>query len=282
MSVKRLILDTGQVDQDRIIGTGSIVLNNRATLDSNIIAGTGYDSSLGYNSNITFYDGSSIIYDYAAAGLNGLQAIAQSLPKVVVIASANLNGLNASVQSTPQVIVTASANLNGLSALGQSQNKVLAIGSINLGSIDSQSEAIVTHLVSALSNFESAISQAFATINHLSLANAELKTLQATATSSVKQLPIAQATLGSLTTIAQAIVTPVTPPTPEPGGHGGIPNYRKKKPQFIEYVEEPIVPKPITQIFASSANRLSGFSAKAESNIQWSILEDDAEILLLL
>ena len=68
MSVKRLILDTGQVDQDRIIGTGTVVLDTRATLDTNIISETGYNASLGYDSNVTLYDGAKVIYDFAANG----------------------------------------------------------------------------------------------------------------------------------------------------------------------------------------------------------------------
>lgn len=238
MSVKRLILDTGQVDQDRIIGTGTVVLDSRAVLDTNIISGTGYNSALGYDSNVTFYNGSSIIYDYAAA---------------------TLNGLSASVQSTPQVIVTASANLDSLTA---------------------QAQASVTHFVACATNLGSLTSSGTSLVTHLSSGQSSLNTLQATAISSVKQLPIAQATLGSLTTTAEATVTPFNPPTPQTGG--GTPNYRRKKPEFVDYVEEPVVVKPINQIFATSSNILTTFSAKAESNIQWSILEDDAEILLLL
>lgn len=239
MSVKRLILDTGQVDQDRIVGTGTVVLNTRASLDTNIISGTGYDASLGYNNNVTFYDGSSIVYDFAEA---------------------TLNGLTATVQSTPQVNVSASANLGAISSVSQSGVAHFAQSTTNLGSATNQINATVTHLSNAQSN---------------------LNALQATATSSVKQLPIATSAFGSITAQAEAIVTPVTPPTPSSGG--GTPNYRRKKPQFIDVVEEPIVvEKTINQIFASSKNIFGSFSAEAESNIQWSILEDEADLLLIL
>ena len=67
MSVKRLILDSGVLDQDRIIGTGTIVLDSRAVLDTNIISGTGYTGSTSYNDNQTFYDGAKLVYDYAAS-----------------------------------------------------------------------------------------------------------------------------------------------------------------------------------------------------------------------
>jgi hypothetical protein len=239
MSVKRLILDTGQVDQDRIIGTGTVVLNSRAVLDTNIISGTGYNSALGYDNNVTFYDGSSIIYDFAEA---------------------TLNGLTASVQSTPQVVVTAIAEL---------------------GAIASSAQAGVAHFAQSTTNLGSLTNQISAAVTHFSNAQSALNGLQATATSSVKQLPMASSAFGSITAQAEATVTPVTPPTPYSGG--GTPNYRRKKPQFIDVVEEPvIVEKTINQIFASSENIFGSFSAKAQSNIQWSILEDDAEILLLL
>jgi hypothetical protein len=220
MSVKRLILDTGQVDQDRIIGTGTVVLNSRAVLNTNIISGTGYNSALGYDNNVTFYDGSSIIYDFA---------------------DATLNGLTASVQSTPQVVVTATTEL---------------------GAISSTVQAGVAHFAQSTTNLGSLTNQASATVTHFSNAQSTLNDLQATATSSVKQLPIALSAFGSITAQAEAIVTPVTPPTPHTGG--GTPNYRRKKPQFIDVVEEPvIVEKTINQIFASSENIFGSFSAKA-------------------
>ena len=114
------------------------------------------------------------------------------------------------------------------------------------------------------------------------------QTVEATATATLGQLTAlveatpevqitATAQLGSLT----ASATRPEPPAPSPGG--GIPNYRRKKPQFVDLVEEPIViEKPINQIFASSANIFDSFSAEAESNIQWSILEDEADLLLIL
>jgi hypothetical protein len=239
MSVKRLILDTGKVDQDRIIGTGTVVLDTRASLDTNIISGTGYDASLGYDSNINLYDGSTLVYDFAEA---------------------SLGGMSATVQSTPQVNVSASANL---------------------GVINSSAQTRVDHFASASSNLNSLVAQSLAIITHFSEAQASLNNLQALATSSVKQLPIAQANLQSLNAAADATVTPVTPPAPSPGG--GVPNYRRKKPQFIDLIQEPlVVEKPVTKVFGHSSIILGSLNAKAESNIQWSILEDDAEILLLL
>jgi hypothetical protein len=239
MSVKRLILDTGKLDQDRIIGSGTVVLDTRASLDTNIISGTGYDASLGYDSNVNLYDGSSLVYDYAAS---------------------DFGGLTATLQSTPQVNVSASANL---------------------GNVSSSAQAKVDHFVSASSTLNSLVAQSIAIINHFNQAQASLNGLQSSATSSVKQLPIAQANLQSLNSAAEATVTPVTPPAPSPGG--GVPNYRRKKPQFIDLVQEPlIVQKPVVEVLGHSSIILGSFSAKAQSNIEWSILEDDAEILLLL
>ena len=240
MSVKRLILDTGQVDQDRIIGTGTVVLDTRAVLDTNIISGTGYNSALGYDSNVTFYDGASVVFDFAASDLGGLSATVQSTPQIIVLATANLGAITPTAQSSVDHFATASSELNSL------------------------------------------IAQGVSSVSHFSQAQSSLGGLQASATSSVKQLPIAQANLQSLTASATATVTPVTPPSP-PSGGGGIPNYRRKKPQFIDLIEEPlIIEKPVVNVFAASSVLLGSFSAIAQSNIEWSILEDDAEILLLI
>lgn len=269
MSVKRLILDSGVLDQDRIIGTGTIVLNSRAVLDTNIISGTGYTGSTSYNDNQTFYDGSKLIYDYAAS---------------------ELGGLTSNVQSTPQVIVSADASLGAISSIASVVVTHSSQGATNLGSLDATANTVPTILPVFDATLGALTSNANAVAQIVASAQATLGSLSATSQSVPEVEITAQANLGSLSATAQASTPePPTPVTPQYGSNGYVPIKKKQKKQrptpviVPEIVDIPELPPLIKSVFASaSADNISELFASAENRIDFSVLADEAEILMLL
>ena len=77
----------------------------------------------------------------------------------------------------------------------------------------------------------------------------------------------AEAGLGGL--VASAVVS-------KPSFPGGNPWYRKPKVEQVEKVREPVV------VSAFALARLGGVRAFADTSVVWSILEDEAELLLLI
>jgi len=267
MSVKRLILDTGQLDQDRIIGTGTIVLDNRAVLDTNVISGTGYNASLGYDNNVTFYDGASIVYDFAASDLGGLTATVQSTPQIIVSGSASLGAISSIAQTGVGHFAQGATNLDGITAQANTTPIILPLFDASLGSVNANMSAVVTRLATAT-----------ATLGQL--------------TSSIQATPeveiTATAQLGSITATAQAS----TPTPPEPsnyGSNGYVPIKKKevkKEPVFVpeipEIVDTPELEPLIKSVFAKGSSDLFGLYAQSGNRIDFSILADEAEILSLL
>jgi hypothetical protein len=265
MSVKRLILDTGQLDQDRIIGTGTVVLDTRATLDSNIISGTGYDASLGYDSNVNLYDGASVVFDFAASDLGGLTATVQSTPQVNVSASAQLGAISSIAQTGVAHFVQGSTNLGGITAEADTTPTILPLFDAPLGSLNANVTAVVTRLATAT-----------ATLGEL------ISSVEATPEVEI----IATAQFGSLTATAQSS-TP-TPPEPENYGYAYRPYPQPKvkkvpiKPLVVEITDVPELEPLIKSHFAKGSTDLFGLSAQAGNRIDFSILADEAEILMLL
>jgi hypothetical protein len=268
MSVKRLILDTGQLDQDRIIGTGTIVLNTRASLDTNIITGTGYDASVSYNTNINLYDGSSLIYDYAESSMGNLSSTVQSVPTVVVSGSANLGDITSTAQTRVAHSIVGSSNLGSLNSTANTIPVVLPSLTANLGSLNSTANTVITKFAQAQSLF-------------------------GVLTATIEALPkvdvSGNADLGSLTATAQAS-TP-TPPEPDKkygsqNGYYQVKNKKKPepveiKPTIINYEFEPLKPL-IKTIFATSQTDLFGLNTMAQSRIDFSTEQDDLDLLLIL
>lgn len=265
MSVKRLILDSGVLDQDRIIGTGTVVLNERAVLDSNIIAGTGYNSSTSYNDLQTLYNGSKVVYDYADASLGGMSAFVESTPQIIVTATAQLGTLNSTTDSKTTHFVTSTSNLGSLIANADTTPTILPVFNAQLGSLDSSTNAIVTITAQA---------------------STLLSSLTAQATTSPNIQAQASAQLNGLT--AQATATQPEPPAPMVVGHPyRYPNIKKKKVEETP-IKKPLIiniPKldPLVRTrFAKASCSSPALSAQAKSRIDFSVKQDEADLLLLL
>jgi hypothetical protein len=267
MSVKRLILDSGVLDQDRIIGTGTVVLDSRAVLDSNIIAGTDYNGNVSYNDSQTLYNGSKIIYDFA---------------------DAPMGGMSATVQSTPQIIVSASAELGAISSIAQAGVAHFASGATSFGSLDATANSTPT----ILPTFDAQLGSLVASVNAVTTITAQAISSLGSLTASSNATPeidvTASAVLGSL--IASATATQPQPPTPSVYGSNGYVPIKKKEvkkepvfvPEIPEIVDTPELEPLIKSVFAKGSSDLSGLYAQSGNRIDFSILADEAEILSLL
>jgi hypothetical protein len=197
-----------------------------------------------------------------------------------------------------------SSQLNGTRVLDGGEFLTTATGAATLGAMSATATATVTHFASASAPLGELVAEtanitvtvtaegsaplgamtatASASVVISASASAPLGALTATANSSPTILPIFQANLGGLVATANATVIPPTPPEPTPSGGRQYAAPRRKK---IEPVPEPVVEIPIIQPkrrYAVVSTSLNGMQAQATSTITFSILDDDAEVLLLV
>ena len=200
------------------------------------------------------------ILDTSVLDGNGLLDGAEFL--TTATASADLGGL---VAETADVFVTveatADAPLGALDASAQAKARKSATASADLGALDASATTKVSKTV---------------------IASADLGGLDASATTKVDKTAIASADLGGLVATADATDTPPEP-TPEPAPSGGRRVYStspRKKIEPLPEVEIPVI-QPKRRYAVCSAT-LGGMTAQAEAMITFSILDDDAEVLLLV
>ena len=207
----------------------------------------GLDGGLAFILNTSQLDGTRV--------LDGAEFI------TTATASADLGGL---IAETTNVFVTvdatADAPFGALDASAQAKAKKSATASADLGGLDASATTKVSKTV---------------------IASADLGGLDASATTKVAKSAIASADLGGLVATANATVIPPTP-TPEPTPSGGR-QYaapRRKKIEPLPIVEIPVI-QPKRRYAVASAT-LGGITCTATSLITFSILDDDAEVLLLV
>lgn len=258
---------------DRVVRLGQMILDVRA-LDQTVVGGK------------SAYNATDLTYDAPASTHNG------TITNYVTANSA-LNGLSANAGSTPVVPVSATASF---------------------GAVSSSANSGVTHLVSAESQFGSITTQAISSVGISATASADLNGLNATANTIPLVYPILTANLGGLTAqvisqvtdlvsasaelgaiTANAIATVIPKPQPQPEQQYGSNRPYAKPQQKVEpvLVVEPVkieivkteparpVRMPATIIVKASEIKITP-SISAQSQIEWSILDDEAELLLLL
>ena len=205
-------------------------------------------------------DGSAFVLDTSKLNstdvLDGVEFI------TTATASADLGGL---VAETADVFVTveatADAPLGALDTSAQAKARKSATASADLGALDASATTKVSKTV---------------------IASADLGGLDASATTKVDKTAIASADLGGLVATADATDTPPEP-TPEPAPSGGRRVYStspRKKIEPLPEIEIPVI-QPKRRYAVCSAT-LGGMTAQAEAMITFSILDDDAEVLLLV
>ena len=231
-----------------------------------------YDSGLyGYDQATVTFDGTdngtpktrfildaSTLNDFSV-GLDGAFPFTTT-----AVGSAGLGGLAGSAVADVVVAVQAVgvAELGGLAGSVSASVSHQAVGSAMLGSVSGSVSPVVVHSVSALAGLGAGVGLV---------------------TSSVLVRPYADGQLGSMVGSAQETVVPQPTPTPSYPS-GGNPWYRQPKvpvekvPVVSVEVELPRVPERIVV----SGSSVVSLSASATGEVAWSILEDEAELLLLV
>ena len=177
---------------------------------------------------------------------------------------------------------TGTSSLGTISATATSTVKHFATASSELGALVAETaQVFVTVDATAEALLGALDASAQAKARKSATASADLGGLDASATTKVAKTAIASADLGGLVATADATDTPPEP-TPEPTPSGGR-QYaapRRKKIEPLPEVEIPVIqPK---RRYAVCSTSLGGMNAQAEAMITFSILDDDAEVLLLV
>ena len=208
-----------------------------------------------------------------------------------ILDTSELDGTDVLNGSPFLTIATGTATLGALTASASAdvQATVFAIASTELGGLTSTATATVVLPATASANLGGLVASATATVVLPATASANLGGLAASAITAVAQDAVATANLGGLVATATASDAPAppTPPAPEPTPSGGRRVYsttpRKKIQPVVELpkVQIPVVqPKRYRSAIASTT--LGGMTCTATSSITFSILDDDAEVLLLV
>jgi hypothetical protein len=104
-------------------------------------------------------------------------------------------------------------------------------------------------------------------------ASADLQGLTATAIAKVTNVVTATANLGGL---SASVVIPQEQTASSSTGYSFV------QPNFLSVEPEPEIEIIIKTVLATAKTKMAGIKASAESRIDFSIIEDDAEILLLI
>lgn len=183
----------------------------------------------------------------------------------VATAASTLGGLANSATAKVVKVVSASTSLGGLVASAQAKaRKSDAVAVASLGGIDASATTKVAKTVIAV---------------------ASLGGLDASATTKVAKTAIASADLGGLDASATAQSSPPAPP-PVDDGVGYLPPYPqrpiRRKPKPVEVPVEINEPRKPRLVGAVGSSRFGGSVIAATGLITFSILDDDAEVLLLV
>ena len=173
-------------------------------------------------------------------------------PIIIVEASSNLGSISSSGTASVSHFVSANSSLGTLSANAQSAEIITAEGQATLGGIASNANSTITKFATALS-----------TLGSLNASAVAASTITATA----------EANLGGLE--ANANTRPQTPSVASTGG-GKVSFVQPYFPPKIEPTVE------ISTIIANATASLGLIKVSAMSEITFSILDDDAEVLLLI
>jgi hypothetical protein len=230
----------------------------------------------------------SLILDSEVRGILDTNTLYGTTENIEATGSSNLNGLSSSATASVVNPQTAQALLGAITSIASADVAHFAEGATNFGVLESLVETVITKTISAQSLFDSLSAQAQININVESDAQSLFGGLESSATLGVVLEASGEANLGGLSASGTATGgEPPVPPTPEPVYGSRGPYQRKIKPK-IEPIFEPEIPKivqtkPSNKIVLIKADTLaSNFVASAEIRIDFSIREDEAELLLLI
>jgi hypothetical protein len=268
-------LNDFQLNADRLARLAQMVLGQRA-LDSSAVGGKS-----AYNANDLVYDSAVSTYDGTFTQLAS--------------SSANLNGLSASIASTPKVVVSAASALGALTSSSSSSVSHLVSSAASLGSMNSTASTIPQILPTFDASLGEIANVVQATVTHVATAEAVLGGLVSTATTTPTIKPVFMGSLGDLEATATATVIPPTPPEPVAPGYGSnrpypAPPLRQPKVEPAPQPPTPVIvetpparPVRMPAIITATTSALSpAFFVSVQAQVEWSILEDEAELLLML
>jgi hypothetical protein len=246
------------------------------------------------NQNFLYGDSPETIEATGLSSLGSLTASLTSTVQVLVLAESDLDGLSAASESNVTKFVTAASEFGDLSSEVISLVEHISTASADFGELDAFAVPLTERFVSADSQFGRLDASANSNVENIVGAIAAFGSLNALAQSEIESQNNATALLGGLTAQALSQVIPPTPPPPPTPSIGNgradysVPRLKKKiKPEVIK-TEVPVVKKteparPIFKTVNASADTIAGiFDANAQSQIDFSILEDEAELLLLI
>ena len=178
---------------------------------------------------------------------------------------------------------TGTATLGALSATATSTVAHFATASAELGELVAEvAQIIVTTEATGEAQLGGLVASATATVVLPATASANLGGLIASAVTAVEQNAVATANLGGLVATADTAPTPPEPePTPGPsGGRRVYSTTPRKKIEPLPPVEIPVIqPK---RRYAVTTTSLGGMMSQASAEIAFSILDDEAELLLMI
>ena len=208
----------------------------------------------------------------AAFGLDG--------PSAFILNQSTLDGSDVLDGGQFLTVATGSASLGGLVAeVSEVVITVNADASAILGGLVASATTKTTKSSIASANLQGLVASATTKTTKSAIASANLHGLVASATTKTAKFAIASADLGGLVAVATGTVIPPEPePTPSGGRQYAAP--RRKKIEPLPVVEIPVI-RPKRRYAVCSAS-LGGMNARGESTITFSILDDDAEVLLLV
>ena len=219
-------------------------------------------------------DGPSVLDD-ELFGLGG--------PSAFILDASTLDGDRVLDGGQFLTTATGTATLGALSATATSTVAHFATASAELGELVGDiAEVIVTTQATAEAQLGGLVATATATVVLPATASAELGGLVASAVTAVEQNAVAVANLGGLVATVNSIPTPPAPePTPAPsGGRRVYSTTPRKKIEPLPPVEIPVIePK---RRYAVTTTSLGGMMSQASAEIAFSILDDEAELLLMI
>jgi hypothetical protein len=237
----------------------------------------------------------SFILNSATRGVLNSNTLYGQAVTITATASAPLGRLASSVQTAASVIASASASLGGLTSASTSQVIHNSSLSASLGSLDSTATSITQILPVLNADLGSLSGVVTATVTHIATAQAVLDGLLATANTTPTIKPVFMGSLGTLEATATATVIQPTPPEPEFKGYGSNRPYAQQpriKPKPEPVAELPVVvitetlpARPVRMpatIVVSAQVNTTQFLTIVNAQVEWSILEDEAELLLML
>ena len=207
----------------------------------------------------------SLILDSSVRGILDTNTLYGTTENISATGSSNLNGLSSSATASVANPQTAQAALGAITSIASADVAHLAQGATNLGSLESLIQTVITKTALAQSLFDG---------------------LQSSGTLGVVLEASGESNFGGLSASGTATGgEPPAPPEPQYGSRG--PYQRKVKPK-LEPIFEPEIPviietkKPVKILMLKPDTISSNFNASAQNRIDFSIRQDEADLLLIL